>query len=283
MLKSWHVVGGKVMSPRLLSGQFFGRVARRRVIGDLQLIETRYAPGTHVPRHCHEHAYFCLVRRGRYREEYNGRHRSCGPLTVALHAAGEIHAEEFANEEAWSFNVELSEASLDRWQLSRLDWTADFRGGAIAGLALRLYSEFQRADQAAPLAIEGLTLEILAEAWRGSFRGVERHPPRWLARLRDLLADRFAEPPTLAELAERAHVHPVYVAASFRRHYRCTVGDFVRRRRVEFACHQLAASDATLAEIALSAGFADQSHFCRVFKRLTGVTPANYRRSANQA
>jgi AraC family transcriptional regulator len=271
------------MPSRLASGQFYGDVTRRRVVGGLQLIETRYPPGARVPRHCHEHAYFCLVRRGHYREEYNDRQRSCGPLTVALHAAGEIHTEQFADEEAWSFNVELTRACLERWQASRFDWTADFQGGAIAALALRLYAEFQRADQAAPLAIEGLTLEILAQAWRDSLRDLGRSPPRWLARVRELLHDHFAQPPTLGELAERAGVHPVHVAAAFRRQYGCTVGDFVRRRRVEFACMQLATSDASLAEVALSAGFADQSHFGRTFKRVIGLTPGAYRRSANKA
>jgi AraC family transcriptional regulator len=271
------------MQQHLSCGQFYGKVTRRRVVGGLHLNETRYAPGCRLPLHSHEHGYFCLVRRGHYREEYGSRQRSCGPLTVAFHPPGEVHAEQFAGEEAWSFNVEVTKTWLEQWPdiATRLDWTVDFQGGAVAGVALRLYAEFLRTDEAATLAIEGLTLEILAEAWRGSLRGRTHTPPRWLTRVRDILHERFVEPPTLGELAEQAGVHPVYVAATFRRNYGCSVGEFVRRRRIEFASRQLTSSAATLAEVALAAGFADQSHFSRTFKRLTGLTPAVYRRSAN--
>jgi AraC family transcriptional regulator len=49
--------------------------------------------------------------------------------------------------------------------------------------------------------------------------------------------------------------------------------------RIEDACRRLATSDAPLVAIALDAGFADQSHFAKTFKRQTGMTPAEYRRS----
>src|SRR5262249_59202959 len=104
-------------------------------------------------------------------------------------------------------------------------------------------------------------------AGRGSAGIPRRPPPRWLARVRDILHEGFARSPTLGELAERAGMHPVHVATAFRQHYGCTVGAYLRRRRVECACRQLTTSAAPLAEIALTAGFADQSHFSRVFKR----------------
>jgi AraC family transcriptional regulator len=272
------------MHKRLSRGQFYGQVTRHRDVGGLNLIETRYAPGTWLPPHSHQHGYFCLVRHGHYREKYGGRERLCGPLSVAFHAPEEVHAEQFAGDETVSFNVEVTNS----WLATRgqefaggLDWTADFQGGALAGLALRLYREFLRTDAAAPLAIEGLTLEILAEAWRGSVRGLDRTPAGWLARVHEMVHERFAEQCTLQQLAKQSGVHPVHVAAAFRRQYGCTVGQYVRRRRIEFACQQLTTSDAALADIALAAGFADQSHFCRTFKRLTGLTPAGYRQSAS--
>jgi AraC family transcriptional regulator len=54
----------------------------------------------------------------------------------------------------------------------------------------------------------------------------------------------------------------------------------VRRLRVEAACGQLAEGDRTLAEIAQEAGFCDQSHFHRVFRRQVGMTPAAFRRAS---
>ncbi len=91
--------------------------------------------------------------------------------------------------------------------------------------------------------------------------------------------DRFQESISLAAVAELADVHPVSLARAFRRTYHCTVGDYVRRLRIELACQKLTGSDASLVEIALSAGFSEQSHFSRTFKRLTGLTPSEYRSS----
>src|SRR4051812_26199767 len=98
---------GGIMTPRLPAGQFFGRVVRRQAVAGLTLSDVRYAPLTRVPRHCHEHAYFCLVRRGGYTEDYGGRRRSAGPLTLSYHPPGEWHAEQIGPAEVWSFNVDV--------------------------------------------------------------------------------------------------------------------------------------------------------------------------------
>jgi len=59
--------------------------------------------------------------------------------------------------------------------------------------------------------------------------------------------------------------------------------DFVRQLRIEYACHELATSELPIVDIALSAGFFDQSHFTRTFKRLTGIVPSQYRQSLRAA
>jgi AraC-like DNA-binding protein len=92
-----------------------------------------------------------------------------------------------------------------------------------------------------------------------------------------LLRDRFAEPLTLDEIAGAVGVHPMHLTRVFRRHFRCTIGDMVRRLRIDFACRQLSSTDDALVEIALAAGFSDQSQFCRTFRRLTGMTPTGFR------
>src|SRR6516164_8411719 len=100
------------MSERLPRGHFYGTTERHRRVGDLVLSETRYAPGLRLPKHNHEHAYICLVRRGGYAETYGTRQRECGPRTVAFHPPEELHAQHMHQAEVWSFNVELSTAWL---------------------------------------------------------------------------------------------------------------------------------------------------------------------------
>ncbi|HBY58391.1 MAG TPA: AraC family transcriptional regulator, partial [Solibacterales bacterium] len=240
--------------------------------------ETRYAAGSAVARHSHARPYLCLVRTGGYTETYSGSTRDVAPLTAAFHPAGEEHAEKFHGRETRSFNVEfLPGGAADRVVLPG---EAEFRsGGAVANLLLRLYGEFRLMDDVSPLAIEGLVLQILAELERARREPSTSQSPEWLSAARELLSLRFAETLSLSELAAEVKVHPVHFASAFRKHFGCTAGDYVRRLRVDFACRRLSSSSASLAGIAFEAGFTDQSHFTRTFRRHTGVTPAQYRQS----
>src|SRR5262249_52461237 len=98
-----------------------------------------------------------------------------------------------------------------------------------------------------------------------------------LSRVIAFLDEHFVDSPSLSEVARAAEVHPVHLARTFRRHYRCTVGEYLRQLRVTFACRQLTQGSRPLVEIALAAGFSDQSQFSRTFKRAMGLTPAAFR------
>ena len=55
------------------------------------------------------------------------------------------------------------------------------------------------------------------------------------------------------------------------------MSEFIRQRRIEFACDQLLQNQLPINQIALESGFYDQSHFTNAFKRVMGITPAEYR------
>jgi AraC family transcriptional regulator len=270
------------MMRRLGDGHYLGKLVRRETIADVVLTETRYAPRQQLPLHSHERAYICFVRRGGYTEHFATRTREAGPSTLALHPADEPHSQQFHDAEVWSFNVEFSSAWLKRVReaVAVLAQPVDFHGGPVVGLAQKLYREFRRPDTFSSLAIEGLLLELLAEAGRVRDRTACRQPPPWLARVRAELHARFDERLSLNCLATLAGVHPAHLAMTFSRHQGCTIGEYLRYQRVEYGRRRLTASTASLATIAAEAGFADQSHFTRVFRRLTGQTPRQYRVSA---
>jgi AraC family transcriptional regulator len=223
--------------------------------------------------------------RGAYTERYGDRTRSCAPSTLVFHPPAEEHEDLFHQDGGRLFRIEIEPVRLGWIQqhTSLSQHPADFRGGRLAFLATRLYREFCQEDPAAALAMEGLFLEMLAEAARSSTPAPPAHAPRWLGRVKELLHQRFSESLTLRTIAESVSVHPVHLVRTFRRFQQSTIGDYLRRLRVEFAGRQLAATDAPLAAVALASGFADQSHFTKTFKRLTGLTPAQYRAAARGA
>jgi AraC family transcriptional regulator len=158
-----------------------------------------------------------------------------------------------------------------------LDQPVDLSGGASIGLATRLFDEFKHLDGLSPLAMEGLLLELMAETSRRSLGAMDRRPPHWLTQVDELLQARFADNLALAELAEAVGVHTVHLARVFRKFHGCTIGDYVRQLRIEFASRELVTTDLPLAEIAAAAGFADQSHFSRTFKQHTRLLPTEFR------
>jgi AraC family transcriptional regulator len=155
-----------------------------------------------------------------------------------------------------------------------------FQAGPLVRLAARLYAEFGADDPIACLAMEGLALEIFAGACRQTKTASGRTQPAWLRQARDLLNDRCADNFGLEDIAREIGVHPAHLARTFRQHFHCTLGDYQRRVRIDRARQLLAASDTSLVEIAVTLGYADQSHFTAAFKRLTGVTPGAFRKSS---
>jgi AraC family transcriptional regulator len=129
-----------------------------------------------------------------------------------------------------------------------------------------------------PLVVEGLVLEIIAGTIRSSDRQ-RRSSADWVAQARDLLHDRFRENVSLTDVARGVERHPVTVAQQFRQRFGMSVGEYVRRLRVDHVARRLVSSRESLACLAVEAGFADQSHMQRVFKACFGLTPAAFRRS----
>lgn len=263
---------------KLSSGFFYGNTSKTVLSADFGLTETIYAPTIKLPVHSHKAAYFCFVLEGDFTEFYGRRSRLCRPSTLVFHPAGEKHSDRFETN-ARCFNIQMNALWLERVrQHSRvIESPTDFYDERLSNLALRLYREFREFDDFSSLSVEGLTLELIAEASRRSARKSEPRPPHWLRRTREILDERFDESLTLIALSELVGVHPVHLAREFHRFYRLTVGEYVRKRRIEIACQKISTTDAPLSEIALAVGFFDQSHFARTLKKFTGMTPSEYR------
>lgn len=103
-------------------------------------------------------------------------------------------------------------------------------------------------------------------------------PGPQLRRAIEAIRDQLEAGISLAEIAEAAGVSTSHFAALFRASTGLAPHQYLIRCRVERAKELLACEDVSLAQVAARAGFCDQSHLTRHFKRLVGLTPAVYRR-----
>jgi AraC family transcriptional regulator len=254
-----------------------GKADRRVELSGFVLTETFRPPGLELPTHFHENTNIALTLEGTFFETIRGRAQEVDPSGMVLRPAGEKHSNQYGRVGSRSLIIEVMPQRLATISevTSILDCAAYFKGGSSANFGLRIYREFKRMDCVAPLAIEALVLEMLVEITRGS--RLEPNQPRWLRMARDLVHDQFSESLSLSNIAEVVGVHPVHLAKMFRRHYGCTVGEYIRMLRLNHAAKLLAQPDKTLSAIALAAGFYDQSHFAHLFKLQFGVTPGGFR------
>lgn len=102
--------------------------------------------------------------------------------------------------------------------------------------------------------------------------------PKWVKLVTDILHDRWNENMLLEELASLTGVHPVTISKFFPKYFRCTLGAYIRKVRIEKATNLILQSQLSLTEVAHHCGFFDQSHFIRVFKEVTGFLPKEYKK-----
>jgi AraC family transcriptional regulator len=256
-----------------------GSTIRRRDVAGFSITEALYAEGISLPWHCHANSYLTLVLSGSYSEKHADREIQCSEGALHLLPAGEQHENQFPTA-VRLLRVKLEGAAVQRLgeeQARYLSEPREISGPLSAWLANRIVREFMSQDDIAPLAMEGLLLEMLAESARASDEVHRSNAPNWLRRVRELLEDSYLEAPGLVSLAAIAGVHPVHLSREFHKHYRMTIGEYIRKRRIERASELLSSSELSLAEIASACGFSDQSHFCALFKKHSGMTPAKFR------
>jgi AraC family transcriptional regulator len=246
--------------------------------------QVRYAPNLQMRSHLHAEASLILLLRGTTRTGCRKQSYTSGPSTLLFLPAGEAHTAHFLDE-VRTFEILVGAPWLDRLRqaFTGADTAGEYRDSLPTWLALRLYREFQHRDNVTPLMLEGLMLELFGEMARCREDSTAGPVPRPLARARDFLHAHFAESHSLEAIAAASGIHPAHLTRAFRRHFHCTVGEYVRRLRVEFAAHLLSSTDTPLLQVALNAGFADQCHFSRTFKSVTGMTPGQYQKLSGRA
>ena len=267
------------MFPKLQYGQYLGQTQRALEFADFSLRDVTYVPGQDLRPHAHEHAILAFNLLGDCSERVGTYEWHLGPSMLRYHPPDEVHADRIGGGGWRVFTIEFTVGTFERLRDERamLDRPVILEDIYLTTLGRRLYREFRTADDVAALAIEALVLEIAGEAARRDAADRERRVPRWLRLADEALRTQFIRPPALPQLAREVGVHPVHLARVFHRVFGQTIGDHVRSLRVDFACRRMRDRHLPLSTIALLAGFADQSHFCRTFRRMVGMTPSQYR------
>ncbi|MFL6247749.1 MAG: helix-turn-helix domain-containing protein [Thermoanaerobaculia bacterium] len=238
-----------------MSAITFGRTLQRWRNDQFVVTGTLHSAGLRLPLHDHETANVTIVLRGGFEERVERRSFSAARGSVIVKPAGARHANAYGTHDVECVTIEVPAAL-------RFPEVRHFVSPLFPLLAERVRE-----------GVSGLDVEEIVHRIAGP--DIREPHAKWLSVIEQMLREETVT--SLAQLGAAVGRHPAHVAREFRAYYGCSVGEFVRARRVETARDALRDSDRAIAEIALEAGFYDQSHFTNVFRRFLGTTPERYR------
>ena len=249
--------------------------ARFADTGMCRVTEARFPAWAVLQRHAHDRHILAIMLHGGFETRIARRTLDCRTGVVWTEPCEELHANHVGAEGA---RVIVLQPTFGHGALapfgSLLDgiWSSD--DPAIVREARCISRELAFSDTLSPLALDALVVLLCARAAR--LRDA-RGTPAWLERVREFIHASYRQQPGFDEVVAVAGAPSWRVAREFRRHFHCSVGEYARMLRLNWALDQLGSTNAPLPEIALSAGYADQSHFTRACRAATGMSPRRYR------
>jgi AraC-like DNA-binding protein len=263
----------------------------------VDLLRARYV--THrYGRHAHETYTVGVIESGVEEFDYGGQLLRAGPGAVALLNPEVVHTGQAGVPDGWSYRVLYPAVGLIAaiaGELGAPAGTPSFPETVIydprsARLLRAAHLAAEHGDRLASSSLLRTALAgILSAHARLASAGANQPPrlvksPMAIRAVQDVLADRLADPPGLDELAAAAGMSPFALLRAFRDATGLPPHAYLNQLRVRLARRLL---DAGLppADVAAEAGFADQPHLTRHFKRVVGVPPGAYQRerAASQA
>jgi AraC family transcriptional regulator len=261
------------------SGQFYGDLldGTRASTFDIRRLHATRSEDE-VATHRHDDAHFVFVLSGVYiSSALHAPARAPAP-TLVYNPAGTVHRDRFLDGKGRFMTLSLDPAILagaEETDAAQECATVLSRPAAMVA-AFRIAREIGCGGD--PALLEAGAWELLANLDRGAPRG-SGLLPAWAHLAYDAVMDTASDSHLrIADLAAELGVHPVHLARVFRKAWGCSPGELLRWRRVERASALLRGKALGLADVALAAGFADQSHMNRAFQAQCGLTPCAYRR-----
>ena len=226
--------------------------------------------------HAHVHDQLCVVLEGHYEENCDARAFALRAGSVLWRRAGKMHANVIGGDDVEVILVDIEPERSQRLCQYLASPAAYFMPGTFDEIRRELVFELHRSDPASCIAIEGLVCLLAARAGRRCTMP-KSAMPEWLSKAVELIQSEYSCGISLAQVAAAAGVHPVTVAVGFRRHFRKSVGGYIADLRIAHARRALENSRRPIAVIAQEAGFYDESHMGRAFRRRFGISPGALR------
>lgn len=120
-------------------------------------------------------------------------------------------------------------------------------------------------------------LDYLISLHNGGFSGIAR-PENHAEKIMNWVEEHYTEPFDLNELAKELHLSKHHISRLFRTETGGSITEYVIARRIRQACWLLKTESKAIEQIGFLVGIPNFPYFCRIFKKITGLTPIQYRK-----
>lgn len=103
-------------------------------------------------------------------------------------------------------------------------------------------------------------------------------PPNNLDKILVYIEHHYTQPLRLSEIANHFHFNASYLSSYFNMHHKEGFSEYLNRVRIKKSMELLENSTVSISNISGMVGYSEHSYFCKVFKRITGMSPGNYRK-----
>lgn len=255
-----------------------GQTLQRFQSSHFSVVYRSYSPGGFMPLHEHERPYICIVERGSLEDASSRGTHVCAANSAFFRPARLAHANRFGDSGAHCWLLQISSDWLKQWFPDLDRWHVPTANDPRAMVELReLKRELNIKSVDAALAAESLVQLLLVRYARAAVR----HTSTPWAKM---LAARMREAPltirNLEAAAQFAGVHLAQVSEGLRAVTGMTFREYAICCHVGHAARIVSTHpEMSLCEAAIACGFTDQSHMTRSFRKVLGVTPADWRSS----
>lgn len=266
------------------------KIWRADDLGDIELLHARYITYSFA-KHTHEGLAIGVIESGAESFFYRGAFHTAATGQVVAFNANEAHTGEGADEHGWRFRMFYLDSSL-------LKQAAQEFAGKTRDVPIFASPVINDAETAAMLRNLHISLEEGGAAlereskflWTFA-RVTKRHTDDLSAekrlgdercvirRVRQYLRDHYTENVTLEDLVTESGLSAYHLIRVFRAQVGLPPHAYLEQIRINRA-RQFLRAGRPIADVAFMTGFTDQSHFSRHFKKMTGVTPGQYRNTA---
>jgi len=242
----------------------------------IAVVETEYKSKVYEGWHSHNNSHITFFLRGGTTEKRKNFSQSIGAGSLLFYHSDERHLNQDTLFPSKNINIEIEDRFLKELQLSEAIIERSIQNAMhVKFLILKIFKESLIAD---PFSNDTITM-LFSQLTEGCDR-LDRFnkSPYWVKNLHELLNDCWDENPSLHNLAHVLNIHPITISKHFPKYFGCTLGEYLRRIKINRSLPLIASENSSFTEIGLQCGFSDQSHFTRTFKNQTGFLPKQFQK-----